>query len=174
MKHNLTSVFFLFFVFTAIAQEMKSEAKASPNSTKTLSGIVSGAYQGISGEAGSSRELTKLKELYAPNAIIFKNTSVDGKPSRQVLSVEEFFSGMSDIRESGFFEEEINREIRVFGNIAQVWSTYQIRNKKNGPIISRGINSMQLHFKDNRWWIVAWGWDGESAENKIPASFDAN
>ncbi|MEM8764228.1 MAG: hypothetical protein AAGD88_10480 [Bacteroidota bacterium] len=174
MKHNLISVFFLCFSFISIAQEMENRAKVSPNAVETLSGIVSSAYKGISGEAGSSRELKKLKELYAPNAVIFKNSSVDGKLSRQVLTVEEFFSGMNDLRESGFFEEEINREARIFGNIAQVWSTYQIRHEKNGPIIRRGINSMQLHFDENRWWIVAWGWDGESAENRIPASFDSH
>nr|WP_297913304.1 hypothetical protein [uncultured Allomuricauda sp.] len=87
--------------------------------------------------------------------------------------MDKFYEGMGDLRESGFFEEEINREVRIFGNMAHVWSTYQVRHHKNGPVVRRGINSIQLHFKDNRWWIVSWGWDGESEENRIPASFDS-
>lgn len=156
-----------------MAQQDKNEVYFPLEDVATLSGIITIAYNGISGEAGTSRQLEKMKSLYAPNAIIFKNTSIKGKPSRKVLTLNEFYSEMGNIRESGFFEEEINREVRIFGNIAQVWSTYQVRHDKNGPIIRRGINSLQLHFKDNRWWILSWGWDGESETNRIPTSFDS-
>lgn len=141
---------------------------------KTLSGIISIAYHGISGEAGTSRQLEMMKTLYAPNAIIFKNTKAEGKPSREVLTLDEFYAGMKDLRRSGFFESEINREVRIFGDIAHVWSTYEIQHKANGPIASRGINSMQLHFNDNRWWIISWGWENESDENRIPDTFDSH
>ncbi|WP_422079373.1 hypothetical protein [Ulvibacterium sp.] len=172
MKSDFIAVFFLFYGLVATGQAPK-KVHSSPEDVETLSGIIASAYDGISGEAGTSRQLEKIKALYAPNAIIFKNTSIEGKPSREVLTVAEFYEGMGEVRESGFFEEEINREIRIFGTIAHVWSTYQVRHAKNGPVIRRGINSLQLHFKDNRWWILSWGWDGENEENKIPASFDS-
>lgn len=173
MKSDFIAAFFLFYGLIAIGQEASKKVYPSAKDVETLSGIIASAYEGISGEAGTSRQLEKMKALYAPNAIIFKNTSIEGKPSREVLTVDEFYNGMGDLRESGFFEEEINREVRIFGTIAHVWSTYQVRMVKSGPIIHRGINSLQLHFKNNRWWILSWGWDGENEENKIPASFDS-
>lgn len=174
MKSNLISVFLVFSSLITMAQEAQNTAFAAPKDVGTLSGIIAAAYDGISGEAGTSRQLEKMKTLYASNAIIFKNTSTEGKPSREVLALEEFYSGMGDLRESGFFEEEINREVRIFGNMAHVWSTYQVRHDKNGPVIRRGINSIQLHFKDNRWWIISWGWNGEGKGNKIPSTFDSH
>ncbi|BFP42480.1 hypothetical protein FGF1_33250 [Flavobacteriaceae bacterium GF1] len=172
MKIDLISIFLL-FSSVIIAQEAQKKVYSSPDDVGTLSGIIATAYDGISGEAGTSRQLEKMRSLYAPNAIISKNTRIEGKPSREVLTLEEFYSGTGDFRESGFFEEEVNREVRIFGTMAHVWSTFQIRHTKNGPITRRGINSMQLHFKNDRWWILSWSWDAESEENKIPASFDS-
>ena len=174
MKSNLISALVLFSSLITIAQEAQKKASSSPEDVGTLSGIIAIAYHGISGEAGTSRQLEKMKTLFASNAIIFKNTSIGEKPSREVLTLDEFYGGMGDLRESGFFEEEINREVRIFGNIAHVWSTYQVRYDKNGLIIRRGINSMQLHFDENRWWIISWGWDGEREGNTIPSTFDSH
>ncbi len=174
MTKNIITLFLLISSILVIGQESQGKAYFPLDDIATLSGIISTAYQGISGEVGTSRQLEKMRTLYSPNALIFKNTQVNGKPSREVLTLDEFYGGMKDTRESGFFEEEINREVRIFGNIAHVWSTYAIRYEKNGPVISKGINSIQLHFKDNRWWIVSWGWDSEHKENKIPDTFDAH
>ncbi len=173
MKIDLIWAFLFFSSLTTMAQETQKKVYLSPEDVETLSGIIATAYDGISGEAGTSRQLERMRTLYAPHAIISKNTLIEGKPSREVLTLEEFYSGMGDLRESGFFEEEINREVRIFGTIAHVWSSYRIRNSKNGPILRRGINSIQLQYKDNRWWILSWIWDAERAGNKIPASYDA-
>jgi hypothetical protein len=34
------------------------------------------------------------------------------------------------VMDTAFYESEINREVRLFGNIAQVWSTYETRLEK--------------------------------------------
>lgn len=165
----LSIVLFLFSSFTVIAQK---NTYPLPKDVVTLSGIIEAAYDAISGEEGSPRQVNRIKSLYIPNGIISKNSVIDGSYSREVLTIDEFQKRFPAIRKSSFYEEEINREVRIFGTIASVWSSYQIRNAKNGPIVHRGINNIQLHFKDSRWWIVSWSWDAETEKNKIPASFD--
>jgi hypothetical protein len=74
--------------------------------------------------------------------------------------------------ETPFYENEINREVQIFGNIAHVWSTYETRLVKNGPVARRGFNSIQLYFDEKRWWIISWSFDKESEFQKIQATFD--
>lgn len=73
---------------------------------------------------------------------------------------------------TAFYEAEINREVRQFGNIAHVWSTYETRLSKNAPVARRGINSVQLVYDQGRWWIVSWTFDRELPHQPIPATFD--
>jgi len=40
-----------------------------------------------------------------------------------------------------------------------------------GPVIARGINSLELFWDGQRWWIVANLWDQERAGNPIPGEF---
>ena len=163
----------MFFSLTALAQEPQNKLYPLPADVESISGILTAAYDVISGEAGAPRQWERDRSLHSANAIISKNVMIDGKPDREVITLDQFYAGFNDRLESGFFEEEINREVRIFGTIAHVWSTYQQRNIKNGPIIGRGINSIQLYFKNDRWWILSWNWDVESEGNKIPASFDS-
>ena len=58
-----------------------------------------------------------------------------------------------------------------FGQIAQVFSTYEYRFAEDEPGHLKGINSFQLLHKDGRWWIVTVFWDNESEGNRIPAEY---
>ena len=69
---------------------------------------------------------------------------------------------------TGFFEREIHRITRRFGNIAHVFSTYESRLTPDGPITDRGINSLQLFWDGTRWWIASATWDEERPDNPIP------
>ena len=68
----------------------------------------------------------------------------------------------------GFFETEIHRVTRSFGNITHVFSTYEMRQKQDGPVIGRGVNSLQLYHDGARWWIASVTWDDEREGNPIP------
>ncbi|HYX69499.1 MAG TPA: hypothetical protein VE825_10230, partial [Terriglobales bacterium] len=65
----------------------------------------------------------------------------------------------------------IHRETRRYGNIAQVWSTYESRQKADGPVIARGINSLELYWDGTRWWVASAVWDGERKDNPIPKEY---
>ena len=47
------------------------------------------------------------------------------------MSIENFSNETDEmVLETAFYEKEINREVRIFGNIAHVWSTYETQLEK--------------------------------------------
>ncbi|TVR56843.1 MAG: hypothetical protein EA421_02270 [Gemmatimonadales bacterium] len=74
-------------------------------------------------------------------------------------------------RSQGCFEWEIHRTVQRFGSIAQVMSTYEAATTPDGEPFVRGINSIQLTWDGERWWIVSWIYDEERPDNPIPAEF---
>jgi|SRR5207245_1916258 len=64
------------------------------------------------------------------------------------------------------------RRTEQFGHIAHVWSTYESRHSEDDPEpFMRGINSIQLFYDGNRWWIVNIYWQQESVEDPIPEKY---
>ena len=61
---------------------------------------------------------------------------------------------------NGFFERESARKAERYGNIMQIFSTYESRNTATDEKpFARGINSFQLYFDGKRWWVVTiFGW----------------
>ena len=77
-----------------------------------------------------------------------------------------------DERAAGFYERSIHNDIEQFGNIVQVWSTYESRHATGDPTpFARGINSFQLLKDGDRYWVVNIFWDAESPTNPIPAKY---
>jgi hypothetical protein len=70
-----------------------------------------------------------------------------------------------------FYEIELKREVCHFGNIAQVWSAFEIRTDPEIPTAIRGINSIQLHYEKGRWYIDSWTLQMESAVNLLVREF---
>ncbi len=69
----------------------------------------------------------------------------------------------------GFFEREVHRVTKRFGNIVHVFSTYENSTTAHGPIEGRGVNSIQLFWDGSRWWIAGATWEDERPDNPIPA-----
>lgn len=141
----------------------------------TIKGIMKATYEAVSGEAGEVRQWERDRSLHSPNAVYSFPSKKDGKYEHVTMTLNDFH-GETDkmVATTAFYENEINREVRVFGNIAHVWSTYETRLVKNGPVERRGINSVQLYYDQGRWWIVSWTFDRETETNKIPKTFDNN
>ncbi|WP_442267408.1 hypothetical protein ACSIGC_06960 [Tenacibaculum sp. ZS6-P6] len=138
----------------------------------TISGLINATYEVVSGLKGEKRQWERDISLHHPKAIYsYKNN--DG--SQLTISVSDFHKETQElVIKSDFIEYEINREVKIFGNIAHVWSTYETKFKVDGPVERRGINSIQLIYENERWWIISWVFDKETNENKIPKSYDKN
>jgi hypothetical protein len=144
---------------------------ARPEDVATLDGIMKAFYEVVSGPAGQPRQWARDRSLYISD-IRFVATGVrkgDSKPYANVMDHQTFVDQSNDllVRE-GFYEREIHRVTRRFGNIAHVFSTYETRRKSDGPITGRGVNSLELFYDGTRWWIASAIWDEERPDNPIP------
>ena len=100
------------------------------------------------------------------------NTDSTGRIHAAVMDHQMFVDGSNDgLVRRGFFEREIHRTTRRFGNVAHVFSTYEMRERADGPVIGRGINSIELFWDGTRWWIAAAQGDDERPDNPIPIEY---
>ncbi len=73
---------------------------------------------------------------------------------------------------TGFFEKEIARRTDCFGNVCQIFSTYESRRtESDAKPFERGVNAIQLVRDGKRWWISSVAWDTERTDNPIPPQY---
>lgn len=139
-----------------------------------MSAIVDAVYDVISGPQGQERDWDRMRSLFAPGArLISAHTGKDGVTTARVMSVEDYIrvAGPS-LKKNGFFEREANRKEDRFGNIAQIFSTYESRHAvADAKPFQRGINSFQLLNDGHRWWVVTIYWQGETPDLPIPKQY---
>ena len=70
----------------------------------------------------------------------------------------------------GFYEVEVHRIVQQFGNLAHVWSTYEMRISPDGAEFDRGISSVSLYYDENRWRVASWATQNETDE-PLPAMY---
>jgi hypothetical protein len=142
---------------------------ARPEDVATLDGIMKAFYDVISGPAGAPRQWQRDSSLYIPGVRFVSMSVRQGRPVAQVSDHAQYVASTNDYMvRSGFFERELHRVTRRFGNIAHLFSTYEYRASESGPAQGRGVNSIQLFWDGNRWWIANATWDGERPDNPIP------
>ena len=149
-----------------------SENDPRPEDVSSPEAIVKAMYETISGPAGQ-RNWQRERSLFLPGArLIPIGKRIHGNDGLQVLTVDEWIDDVSEFfAGNDFWESEITSHVDRFGNMAQVFSTYEARDREDGAPIGRGINSIQLLFDEGRWWIVSVMWDNETRENPIPGEF---
>jgi hypothetical protein len=143
------------------------------DNVSTLNGIIKAYYDVVTVNKGGKVYYERDSLLHWPNVSVgASGISKTGKPVMQYISLKEYHR-LSDasLERDGFDEREISRKVEKFGNIFHVWSTYESRNSVQGPIIERGINSIELFFDGTRFWILGWFYDGERKNNPIPAEY---
>ncbi len=143
---------------------------ASAQDVGSLDGIRRAFYEVVSGAAGQPRQWSRDRTLYIPEIrFVSVNVGKDGKTSAATMTHQQFVDGANGgMVKQGFFETELRRATRSFGNVTQVFSSYEMRQRQDGPVIGRGVNSIQLFNDGSRWWIASVVWDDERAGNPIP------
>ena len=138
----------------------------------SLDGLIAAYYDVISGPAGQPRQWSRDRTLYIPDIrFVSMGVGKDGKPVAHTMSHQQFVDASEPGLKEGFYEKEVHRETQRFGNIAHVFSTYESRQKADGPVIARGINSIEAFWDGKRWWIASAIWDEERADNPVPAEY---
>ena len=126
---------------------------AYADDTSSIDSIVNAYYEVVSGPEGFIYDADRDTNMHADGALITK-VFPDGRFQRHDLSVEQ---GMISVPyDQAFFESEVDRRIERYGNIAHVWSEFEMRTSLEAEPYSSGFNSISLYFKDDRWWISSW------------------
>lgn len=154
-------------------------APAQPAVAKEADGAsvdstVAALYEVISGPAGAPRNWNRMRALFAPDAKLSVITPTrEGGFGLRTMTVEDYISrNMSAFNTSGFFEREIARTTESFGQLAHVFSTYELlRSPNDAKPFMRGINSIQLAHDGKRWWIANLVWRAEDAGLALPERY---
>lgn len=153
------------------AESLSSRVPAAkPADVDSIEHIMAAVYDVISGPPGP-RNWDRFRSLFVPEARLTSTVKNPDRASVRLLSVEGFVKGGGDYFSTHpFFESAIVNKVQRFGNIAQVFSSYESRNAPNEKPFVRGINSMQVFYDGQRWWMLSILWDEESANNPLPAN----
>lgn len=153
----------------------KGKADTYAKDVESQDSIIAALYDSISGGPGVQRDWDRFKNLFIEGARLIPTgkDQASGLHKAGVFTPEDYVKRSEPFMlKNGFFEKEVARKSVRFGNIVHIFSTYEGRNKESDekPFL-RGINSIQLLFDGNRWWVVTVYWQAETPDNPLPAEF---
>jgi len=153
--------------------------EAKPEDVKSPEAILNAVYDVISGGKGQARDWNRMRSLFIPGARLIPTITVAATADQPahvdavLLTVDDYIARSSGrMTANGFFEHSIHNDMEQFGNIVQIWSTYESRHNADDPKpFARGINSFQLLNDGKRYWIGNIFWDAESPDHPIPPKY---
>jgi hypothetical protein len=151
-------------------------APADPNDVNSLDAIVNALYASVSFEPGEEPQWRRFRSLFDPAALMVR---VDARPERlpeepslRVSSIDEYIARTTAAIESGalqgFTERELTRRTEVFGDVASVFSSYE---RSAAQEVRRGINSLSLVKRDERWLVISLCWTDETEQCPLPSRY---
>jgi hypothetical protein len=128
--------------------------------------LVAEMYATVSGPAGP-RDWARDREVLHPDCRLMRvRRTESGPPQVEVLTLDGFIAAVTPLLDStDLYEIETSSEVRLFGAVGHVWSTYDGKSSPDDAEPNfRGVNSIQVaRDPDGRWWIRSMLWDNEYA-----------
>jgi len=134
----------------------------------SIPSIIDAYYNVISGASTDPWQFERDSYLHSQNALI---TRLDENGTADTHTLESEYIPILLMPKEDFYEIELKRAFSEFGNMAQVWSAYEIRTDPKTTSNIRGLNSIQLHFENGRWFIDSWTTQMETETNGIVEDF---
>lgn len=139
--------------------------------------IVKALYESVSFAPDSQPDYKRLRTLFHPDGRVIPPREKRNDPV-VLLDLDSFikksreFIIVSGLESRGFIEKELHRTSEGFGDIMQVFSTYE-SSYASGDMtpMQSGINSIQLMKDEHRWWVLTILWDIEKPGSSIPPRY---
>jgi hypothetical protein len=148
------------------------ENNQNPADVASIDAIINAYYEVVSGPAGESADRARDEYLHHASALIgIPTRGDDGQPTIRMITLTQYHDDFGGARPQPFYEWEINRETQRFGNVAHIWSTYASSREPAGEVFARGINSIELFWGSDRWWITSWSFDQEREGLEVPGEY---
>ena len=167
-KIILTSISIIFAVNSIFGQT--NEEKYAKD-VESVDAIINAYYDVVSGASNAPWEFERDKYIHSQNAVITR-LDENGKAESHTLEAEYVPIGLSP--KEDFHEIELKRIVSKYGNIAQVWSAFEIRTDPKTETNNRGLNNIQLHYENGRWFIDSWTCEMESENSSVVTDFMTN
>lgn len=151
----------------------RATAQDYSKDTKTIESTMSAILEVISGPVSRKIDTVRWRNLFRGDVIFhIRSKNREGQLIIRESSVEDYAKNiMPRIELQDFYETVGNLKIDRYGDIAQVFMVYETKRKADGEPFDRGINSFQLIYDQNRWWIVSLMWQAESSGVPIPEEY---
>ncbi len=138
--------------------------------TTTLEELIRALDDAVSGFADKDR--TCLRELLMPEATMSPLAKKpDGSYAPHTLTVDGWIDAVKKRGHSEFYERQVKVSSEVYGHIAHLWSTYEIRPTPDGKPQVRGINSIQAVNDGTHWRVLEIQWQAETTDEPVPAKY---
>lgn len=168
----ITSV--LVLCATIATAQAQSTPEAAAEDVNTVDSIIAALYDVISGPANQPRDWDRFRSLLTPTCqFIPIHRTPEGSPAHRVLTAEEFIqTAGAYFDQNSFYESETARTQDRYGNLVHAFSTYDSHHTPDDEApFQRGINSIQLLFEQDRWWIANIAWQSEWPSLPIPEAY---
>lgn len=165
---NILFAISLLLSSSVFAQEIEDKYAED---VKSIDAIITAYYDVVSGSSSDPWNFERDNYIHSKDAVITR-LDENGKEESHTLEAEYIPVGLSP--KEDFYEKEIKRKVNQYGNIAQVWSAFEIRTEPKIESNTRGLNSVQLHFENGRWYIDSWTCEMETEKNQLVTDFLKN
>lgn len=167
MKYIL---FVTLFMSYSLVFGQKAEDKYAKD-IQSIDAIINAYYDVVSGSSQEPWQFERDRYIHSPNAVI---TRIDDNGQAESHALEAEYIPLALAPKEDFYEKELKRKVSQFGNIAQVWSAFEIRTEPEKESTLRGLNSIQLHYENGRWWIDSWTCEMETENSAVFTEFMAD
>jgi hypothetical protein len=159
----------LLIIFLFIFSSISTAQQVNEDDVDSIDGVITALYDVISGPAGA-RDWERFSSLYKEQATMGAISETKDGTLRYVSMTPDEYRQRNDeyFKKNGFWEEEIARQVFQFGEITTVHTSYKIKSAEDGKVTRRGVNTVQLVYDRDRWWITNITWNNERDDNRIP------
>ncbi|MFZ6000835.1 MAG: hypothetical protein ACOYW3_10015 [Bacteroidota bacterium] len=149
-----------------------AQSKDYSKDVNSVDAIVAALYDVITGAPDQPRDWDRFRNLFKPEArLIPTSKNPQGGFAYRTLSPDDYVQLFASRIPTGFYERELSRKTESFGTVVHVFSTYETKEKKDGPVTNRGINSIQLFYDGTRYYVMNIFWCAESLGFTLPQNY---
>ena len=161
--HNLS---FLLLLVSISTPGWAQTGALSPEQTSSANALVGSFYTALSGE-----DADLIRDLFHPAANLFLlGPAGEGGAPAGSMRPDNLMSFAGFYRKDAI-QQRIAAQYHGFDDVAQILSTFEWRHPETYVMQERGVDSFQLSYDGERWWVMSVVRQLESAAMPIPERF---
>jgi hypothetical protein len=136
--------------------------------------LVAETQRAVSIKKGQKIDTAHYRTLFLPTAQFTVVGKEDGKALHETMNLDAFLASLTDeYYSNGYFETGTGKIVEQYGGIAQVIQGFYGEDSEGEK--GWGVNSYQLIYSNDRWWVANMVWTMSENEGKdIPKKYRKN